>query len=89
MELAEARLTESRDPLASLAEDGSYEKYSLLFRGLGAFLLPQDTYTFKHRALGWTEIFIVPVKEWGPQHNLYAAFFDHPRAGYFGRPAAN
>jgi hypothetical protein len=77
MRLDQVKSMERLDPAEAGAGDAGNEKYSLLFSGLDSFALGQDTYRFKHRSLGWMEIFIVPV--WGPEPNLYVAFFNHPR----------
>jgi hypothetical protein len=41
--------------------DSRSESFSLLFRGPGAFVLPQQIYKLRHDRLGVLDLFLVPV----------------------------
>jgi len=50
--------------------------FSLLFRGPADKFIPQRTYKLKHRRLGETEIFLVPVGQ-DKEGFQYQAVFNH------------
>lgn len=78
LELVSACLNPSTHPRAHLAPDARNEKFTLLFRNLGAAGLQQDTYAFEHPALGRLDIFIVPARVAGAAQEHYAAIFNCP-----------
>ena len=53
--------------------DAGNEKFSLVFSGSRAELLPQDTYAFDHQTLGRFDVFIVPVNTRNPAKIDYQA----------------
>jgi len=59
--------------------DSGNEKFSLFFSGLRSELVPQDTYTFEHEALGQFDLFIVPVFTRNPHKISYEMVFNRPR----------
>jgi hypothetical protein len=60
------------------ALDADFERFSLVFAGQRAPLLPQETYTFEHPQLGRFELFIVPVLSRDAARQKYEAIFNRP-----------
>ena len=54
---------------------GGFERFSLIFHGPMAPILPQAMYAFQHDALGAIELFIVPVLGSNAARILYEASF--------------
>jgi hypothetical protein len=52
------------------------ERFSLLFHGPSDRMLPQDTYSFHHDALGELTLFIVPVLGSNDARIVYEACFN-------------
>jgi hypothetical protein len=50
-------------------------QFSLFFHGPADRLLPQDTYSFRHEALGTLPLFIVPVVGSNRERIVYQACF--------------
>jgi hypothetical protein len=65
--------------LSRRAKDADNEKFSLLFKGPRQQLLAQETYRFRHAALGEWRMFIVPVLSKSQRHYVYEAIFNRPR----------
>jgi hypothetical protein len=61
------------------APDTAYEKFSLLFSGARDELIPQETYTFTHEALGRFDLFIVPIWTRNPIKMNYEGVINRPR----------
>ena len=78
LQLVEASITPSVHPFAHRAGDARNEKFSLLFRGPKAAVLPQDTYQFEHSETGRFELFIVPVGGRDSGWICYQAVFNRP-----------
>lgn len=54
---------------------GGLRQFSLMFHGPAAHLLPQNTYSFHHDALGEFLLFIVPVVGSNLERIVYEACF--------------
>lgn len=59
---------------AASASDEHHQSFSLLFRGVSADALTQQTYRFFHPVLGEFDIFIVPVAHDGDRVVYQAVF---------------
>lgn len=81
LKLIEAReaVRRSLSKSARRASDAGNEKFSLVFKGPRNQLLPQETYRFRHTALGELRLFIVPVLSKNQRHYVYEAIFNRPR----------
>jgi hypothetical protein len=55
---------------------GQFERFSLIFHGPPAPLLPQGMYAFHHDVLAEMELFIVPVVGSNAERILYEACFN-------------
>ena len=75
LELIQAESTPGN---SGLAQDGGLEKFSLLFRGVAAQPLGQDTYTFEHVSLGRFQMFIARIGCENRSHCYYEAVFHRP-----------
>ena len=76
LELTKAQL--SPESGSGGAEDGSNEKFSLLFRGDAIQPLGQNIYTFERAGIGRFEMFLVPVGCADRAHCYYEAVFNRP-----------
>jgi hypothetical protein len=81
VKLVEARPRQDRPlkPGQRPPGDAGNEKFSLFFSGHRSELLPQNTYTFEHEALGRFDLFIVPVGTRNPLKITYQMVFNRPR----------
>lgn len=76
LELVQAQPRRPANAREASAPDGRNEKFTLWFRGRPDPLLPQDTYTFQHPALGTFAMFIVPVVTPDSSQSYYEAIFN-------------
>jgi hypothetical protein len=81
------RVESGADPIAlRLAEvieerpAGGLERFSLFFHGPPDRILPQDTYSFHHDALGDVMLFIVPIIGSNEERIIYEACFNRSLA---------
>ena len=89
VKLDEVRLRRDKplQPGQRPAGDAGNEKFSLFFTGRRSEMLPQETYTFEHGALGRFDLFIVPVGTRNPHKIYYEMVFNRPRKS--GTPRNN
>jgi hypothetical protein len=69
--------------LAEVIEErpaGGLERFSLFFHGPPDRILPQDTYSFHHDALGDVMLFIVPIIGSNEERIIYEACFNRSLA---------
>ena len=59
--------------------DAGNEKFSLFFSGSRAELLPQNTYTVAHEALGQFSVFLVPIYTRSSDKIDYQVVVNRPR----------
>jgi hypothetical protein len=65
--------------LVNVADDGvasGIRQFSLFFHGPADRVLPQNTYSFRHEALGSLALFIVPVVGSNRERVVYQACFN-------------
>lgn len=65
--------------LVNVADDGvarGIRQFSLFFHGPADRVLPQNTYSFHHEALGSLDLFIVPVVGSNRERVVYQACFN-------------
>jgi hypothetical protein len=64
--------------LVDVTDDGvtrDIRQFSLFFHGPADRVLPADTYSFRHDALGALDLFIVPIQGSNEQRIVYQACF--------------
>lgn len=63
--------------------DAGNEKFSLVFSGSRADLIPQDTYRLLHESLGCFDLFLVPIYTRNPAKIDYQAVINRPMTHSF------
>jgi hypothetical protein len=64
--------------LVDVTDDGvthGIRQFSLFFQGPADCILPADTYSFRHDALGALDLFIVPIQGSNGERTVYQACF--------------
>ena len=81
LKLVEAALDRPRPQHGRRPPPDAYnEKFSLIFSGPRAELLPQDVFTLEHPRLGRMDLFLVPIFTRNPQKMDYEVIFNRPHS---------